>query len=75
MDFEDYAQASMIEILQSVGSFRGDASLEKWAERITVRTTMRLLRRNRRADVAVDLDQLPLRSELPGGMITELTRR
>ena len=40
---DDYVQQSMIEILTSLASFRGDSSLESWAEKIAVRTTMRHL--------------------------------
>jgi len=46
-DAEDYAQLAMIEILQSVGSYRGDSSLESWAEKITVRTAMRQIKKKK----------------------------
>ena len=46
-DAEDYAQLSFVEILQSAGSFRGDSSLESWADRIVVRTTMRYVKQLR----------------------------
>jgi len=46
-DAEDYAQLSFVEILQSAGSFRGDSSLEAWADRIVVRTTMRYVKQQR----------------------------
>ncbi|MEM9070395.1 MAG: sigma-70 family RNA polymerase sigma factor [Myxococcota bacterium] len=38
-DVEDFAQSSLLEVLRSVGSFRGQSSLEHWAARITVRKT------------------------------------
>lgn len=38
----------MLEILQSAGNFRSASSLKGWADRITVRTTLRLSRRERR---------------------------
>jgi len=47
-DADDAAQASMLEILQSADTFRSAASLKRWADRITVRTTLRLYRRERR---------------------------
>lgn len=51
-DADDCAQLALIEILRSVGTYRGDASLETWAERIVVRTTLRHLRQRRgRAEV------------------------
>jgi RNA polymerase sigma-70 factor (ECF subfamily) len=46
-DAEDYAQLSFVEILQSAKSFRGDSSLESWADRIVVRTTMRYVKQQR----------------------------
>jgi len=58
-DADDYVQTAMIEILRSVGSFRGESSLETWAEKITVRTTMRQLKHRRwRAQIVV-LDPAP----------------
>ena len=53
---DDYVQQSMIEILTSLGSFRGDSSLESWAEKIAVRTTMRHLKRRRWRSQIVTLD-------------------
>lgn len=46
-DAEDFAQLSFVEILQSAGSFRGESQLEAWADRITVRTTMRYVKQQR----------------------------
>jgi RNA polymerase sigma factor (sigma-70 family) len=46
-DAEDYAQMAIIEILRSVGSYRGESSLESWAQKITVRTVMRQIRKRR----------------------------
>ena len=53
---DDYVQQSIIEILTSLGSFRGDSSLESWAEKIAVRTTMRHLKRRRWRSQIVTLD-------------------
>lgn len=61
-DPEDLAQLAFVQIFRSLGSFRGQSSLRSWASRITARTVMRELRRqralrNRFADVPVaDLD-------------------
>jgi RNA polymerase sigma-70 factor (ECF subfamily) len=44
-DGEDAAQLSLLEILNSAQSYQVDSSLERWAERITVRTALRQLRR------------------------------
>jgi len=46
-DADDAAQASLIEILRSAGTFRVATSLERWAERVTIRTTLRAARRER----------------------------
>lgn len=46
-DADDATQAALIEILRSAASFRVATSLERWAERVTVRTTLRTARRER----------------------------
>ncbi len=46
-DAEDAAQLALIEILKSAARFRVEASLERWADRITARTALRLNRRER----------------------------
>ncbi len=46
-DAEDAAQLSLMEILKSAESFRVAQSLEAWVDRITVRTTLRVRRRER----------------------------
>lgn len=46
-DADDAAQLSMLEILKSAGSYRGDAAVEHWARRITVRTSLRFIRKER----------------------------
>jgi len=43
-DADDLVQRSLIEILRSAGSFRGESSLETWADRIAARTSMRLIK-------------------------------
>lgn len=61
-DAEDATQMSMLEILKSAGSYRGESSLERWADRITVRTALRSIQTERRAhrapvahdDVSID---------------------
>lgn len=58
-DAEDAAQVSLLEILRSAGSFRGDSSLERWADRITVRTALRMSRSEKRAQ------RLPIDAEPP----------
>lgn len=43
-DADDAAQQSLIEILSSAKSYRGDSSLERWSDRIVVRTSLRFAR-------------------------------
>ena len=47
-DAEDIVQQALIEILRSLRTYRGEASLEVWADRIAVRTAMRDIRKRRR---------------------------
>jgi RNA polymerase sigma-70 factor (ECF subfamily) len=62
-DAEDATQAAMLEILRAMPSFRGESRLETWADRIAVRTAIRLARVRRLASVRthdlVDPDELP----------------
>ncbi len=50
MDAEDLAQVALIHILRSAGAFRGDCSLEYWADRIAVRTAMKHINKRRRRE-------------------------
>ena len=47
-DADDLVQLSLVEILQSIRTFGGRSTLETWADRITVRTCMRALKRRQR---------------------------
>jgi RNA polymerase sigma-70 factor (ECF subfamily) len=47
-DADDAAQAALVEILNSARGFRAESSLESWADRITVRVTLRTLKREQR---------------------------
>jgi RNA polymerase sigma-70 factor (ECF subfamily) len=67
-DANDASQASLLEILRSAASFRGDSSLERWADRIVVRTALRLSR-SRRRDAGSPLEEhvmpsLPARNDV-----------
>lgn len=54
-DTPDLVQSCLIELLRAMDGFRGESSLETWADRIAVRTTMRELRRaQRQRDVVGD---------------------
>jgi RNA polymerase sigma-70 factor (ECF subfamily) len=62
-DAEDATQLSLVEILRSASGFRGDSSLEHWADRVTVRTALRVARKRRESesylDQDADLESLP----------------
>ncbi len=58
-DRDDWVQLAMLEILASLGSFRGESSLRVWADRITVRTAMRHLKQRRSREKKVSLDTSP----------------
>lgn len=72
-DADDAAQLALLEVLRSAGSFRGEAPLEKWADRIVARTALRLARdaRARRGtiDGEADPDDTTQRSEDAGTTI------
>jgi RNA polymerase sigma-70 factor, ECF subfamily len=46
-DFDDMVQLSMIELVHSLGSFRGECSLDTWTSRITAHAVYKELRRRR----------------------------
>jgi RNA polymerase sigma factor (sigma-70 family) len=69
----DARQLSMLEILRSAHTFRGEGTLERWADRITVRTALRAAAAERRAQRApVDLE---LRTTRPLGDTILLARQ
>jgi RNA polymerase sigma factor (sigma-70 family) len=65
-DAQDAAQVSMLEILQAARGFRGDSSLERWADRITVRTALRASRKEKRLQ-RTPVDAEPERVSAPVG--------
>lgn len=56
----DASQTALLEVLQSVHTYRGDCSLERWSDRITSRTALRWIARERRS-ARVPLGDPPLR--------------
>jgi RNA polymerase sigma-70 factor (ECF subfamily) len=62
-DADDASQLAMLEILRALPTFRGESRLEAWADRIAVRTVVRLARERRlasvRAHAGIDPDALP----------------
>jgi RNA polymerase sigma-70 factor, ECF subfamily len=56
----DARQLSLVEILRSAHGFRGASTLERWADRITVRTALRMAASERRArGTPVELERDP----------------
>ncbi len=53
-DADDAAQHALLEVLRSCHTFRGDASLERWAARIATRAALRHLQRERKRSTAGD---------------------
>jgi RNA polymerase sigma-70 factor (ECF subfamily) len=47
-DADDAAQIALMEILRSAATFREESSIERWADRIAVRTSLRYVREQRR---------------------------
>ncbi len=58
-ELQDVTQATLIEVLRSLGSFRQESRLETWTHRIAVRVALRHLRRRRRRDAWVTLEATP----------------
>lgn len=56
VESDDATQLSLIEILRSAKSYRGETAVERWAQRIIVRTTLRHIRDQRRFYKVVDAE-------------------
>jgi RNA polymerase sigma-70 factor (ECF subfamily) len=52
-DADDFVQLALVEVLRSAGGFRGESSLETWADRIAVRTARHALRKRRDREMVV----------------------
>lgn len=61
-EVDDFAQNALIEVLRSLPSFRGESTFTTWADRITVRTTLRQLGRRQREREQRSLAEPELRS-------------
>jgi RNA polymerase sigma-70 factor (ECF subfamily) len=59
----DLAQEVFIELLDSAGSFRGDAKLSTWIYRIAVNKSLNCLKKQKRRQI---LERIGLRSASPG---------
>lgn len=60
---EDFAQDAILQIMDRVGTFRGEARFTTWAAKVAVRLTLSELRRLRWKDVSLD----ELLSDQPDG--------
>jgi RNA polymerase sigma-70 factor (ECF subfamily) len=62
-DADDATQTCLMEILKAAGGYRGESTIERWADRIAVRVTMRLARERRmwsvRVEAAAEPDAVP----------------
>jgi RNA polymerase sigma-70 factor (ECF subfamily) len=62
-DAEDATQHALIEILRAASTFRGESALETWADRIAVRSAIRIARQRRlssvRSESSLEPDELP----------------
>ena len=59
-DADDLSQLALVAVLRSAHSFRGDCPIERWADRIAVRTALRALRHRRWREKIVALQEDPL---------------
>lgn len=62
-DAEDATQETFVRIFRNLGQYRGDTSFAAWVYRIATREALRILERNRRADVSIDSPEAAV--ELP----------
>ena len=83
-DVDDMVQLALLDVLAATGTYRGEAPLERWADRIAVRSALKRLGRRRRREQIVTLPGDPpaerpaeseeglLRRELRGLLIEHL---
>jgi RNA polymerase sigma-70 factor, ECF subfamily len=78
-DADDAAQVALMEVLRSAANFREESSIERWADRIAVRTTLRHARESRRRSLFMrshaDTDALHGEPDDGGGAVHEDTPR
>ena len=53
-DAEDASQTGLLEVLRAAGTYRGEAPLEAWADRIIVHSALRVVRERKRHFAASD---------------------
>lgn len=59
-DVDDCVQLSIVEILLSLKNYRAQSSIESWADRITIRTTIRQVKATRRRGIPIPLESAKL---------------
>jgi len=76
-DADDAAQMALIEILRSAENFRDESTIERWADRITVRTSLRYARDQRKRPwmLSSRLESETVRSLDDGSVVHEDTPR
>lgn len=55
-DAEDLSQEIFLEIIKSIGSFRGDSSISTWIHRISVNKSMNVIRSNKRRKIFTNIE-------------------
>ncbi len=77
-DADDASQLALLEVLGSARTYRGEASIEAWADRIAVRTTLRFARSRARRQaqlaIAPDPDALAPRDDAGAPLAEGLAR-
>ncbi len=56
-DAEDLSQEIFLEIIKSIDSFRGEASLSTWIYRIAVNRSINIIRKNNRRNIFTSIEQ------------------
>lgn len=66
-DCEDLVQCALVQILRSAGGFRGESSLDRWVDRVTVQTAAKQLektdRRRRLSEEKCEIEAVPQNAE------------
>ncbi|MDF2698008.1 MAG: polymerase sigma-70 factor, subfamily, partial [Labilithrix sp.] len=58
VDVDDIAQEAMVAVLKNLGDYRDEGAFYAWVDRITARTTFKILsRRKRRREEPLDLER------------------
>jgi len=75
-EVDDHSQAALIEILRALPGFEGRSALTTWADRITVRVTLRRVRKSRSQQASLQpLDEGEIRDSTPPPDGSAMTRR